>query len=351
MNTRLLLIALAAATTLAASAGATSYKYVTVDAPATANLLGTVVTGINNGGSAAGYYVVGGDPSQGQAPQNYHAFTVNSDGSGFTDIDRPGYWQTGAAGINDGGAIVGVSVSYTGVGTGFLRAADGSFTDINPTTLSSVYSEAVGINNAGAVVGYFTNTLPPSLDQIQAYSHGFIFDAGSYTQLDVPVGVGFGTELDSINSFGVIGGSYLDYSFAPHAFVYDLTSATFSYLGATGLSATPSSLPTQIGQINDAFAFPASVVSYDPASPVGFDATSFIVSGGMITPFGVPGADTTSGFGLNLSGRTTGFYVEGNAIHGFIATPAPEPATWALMLAGFGAIGWSSRRRRSVAVA
>lgn len=351
MNARMILIALATATCLAASAGATSYNYVTVDAPGTPNLLGTVVTGINNGGSATGYYVVGGDPSQGQAPQNYHAFTVNSDGSGFANIDRPGYWQTGASGINDSGSIVGVSVSYTGIGTGFLRAADGSLTDINPTTLSSVYSEAIGINNAGAVVGYFTNTLPPSLDQIQAYSHGFIYSGGTYSQLDVPVAAGFGTELDSINSYGVIGGSYLDYSFAPHAFVYDLTSATFAYLGATGLSASPSSLPTQIGQLNDAFAFPASVVSYDPTSPVGFDAVSFIVLGGTITPFGVPGADTTSGFGLNLSGQTTGFYVEGQSVHGFIANPVPEPASWALMLAGFGTIGWSSRRRKALAIA
>lgn len=346
MKMRHYAIAFAAAAGLAASAQATSYKYVTVDAMAP-NVLGTVVTGINDGSLATGYYVVAGNVAAGEAPQNYHAFTVNADGSGFSSIDRAGYWQTGASGINNAGSVVGVSVSYGGVGTGFLRAADGSFTDIDPTSLNSVYSEAIGINNAGAIVGYFTTVVPPSLDQIQAYSHGFIYSNGTYSQLDVPVGVGFGTQLDSINSFGVIAGSYLDYGFAPHAFVYDLTSATFSYLDVTGLSATPSSLPTQIGQLNDAFAFPVSIVSYDPTSPVGFDATSFIASAGTITPFAVPGADTTSGFGLNLAGQTTGLYVVGNAVHGFIATPTPEPASWALMLAGFGAIGWSSRRRQA----
>jgi hypothetical protein len=348
---RTLALAAIVAAGVAGTADATSYTYVTIDAPAAPNLLGTVVTSINDAGLAAGYYVLGGDVSQGEAPQNYHAFTVNADGTGFTNIDRAGYWQSGAAGINNAGAIVGVSVSYTGIGTGFLRAADGSFTDIDPVSLNSVYSEAVGINNAGAIVGYYTDILPPSLDQIQAYSHGYVYSGGSYSQLDIPVGIGFGTQLNSINSFGVITGSYLDYGFVPHAFIYDLTSATFSYLDASGLSPTPSALPTQIGQLNDAFAFPVSVVSYNPMSPVGFDATSFISSAGTLSPLAVPGAATTSGFGLNLRGQATGFYVDGMAVHGFIASPTPEPASWAMMIVGFGAIGWSSRRRMKRLVA
>lgn len=38
-------------------------------------------------------------------------------------------------------------------------------------------------------------------------------------------------------------------------------------------------------------------------------------------------------------------------IGGFGNTPAiPEPATWAMMLAGFGAVGYAMRRRRNVAI-
>ncbi|HWJ59374.1 MAG TPA: PEPxxWA-CTERM sorting domain-containing protein [Sphingomicrobium sp.] len=32
-------------------------------------------------------------------------------------------------------------------------------------------------------------------------------------------------------------------------------------------------------------------------------------------------------------------------MRGFLAA-VPEPATWAMMLIGFGAMGWSIRRRR-----
>lgn len=45
------------------------------------------------------------------------------------------------------------------------------------------------------------------------------------------------------------------------------------------------------------------------------------------------------------------FTVQGNQITSFSASalvaPVPEPGTWALMLLGFGAIGYSLRRRRS----
>jgi hypothetical protein len=349
MKMHLLVLAFAAGATSAA--GAASYTYVTVDGPATPTLLGTVVTGINDAGQAAGYYVLGGT-QPGDAPQNYHAFTVNADGSGFTTLDRPDYWQTGFAGINNSGSIVGVSVSFAGVGTGFVRAADGTFTDINPTSLHSVYSEAVGINNAGAIVGYYTDVLPPSLDAIQAYSHGYVYSGGSYTKIDVPAAIGFGTQLNSINSFDIITGSYLDNAFgAPHAFLYSLAGGNFTYIDQTGYTAAPSLLPTQIGQINDDIRFPVSIVAPDPTSPVGFDATTYIASFGQAEPFAVPGADTTSGFGLNLKGQVTGFYTDGLAIHGFIATPTPEPATWATMLIGFGAMGFASRRRKAVVAA
>lgn len=47
---------------------------------------------------------------------------------------------------------------------------------------------------------------------------------------------------------------------------------------------------------------------------------------------------------------TNGKGVSNAAIYGYGA-PVPEPATWAMMLLGFGGIGWSMRRRRQPALA
>jgi hypothetical protein len=41
----------------------------------------------------------------------------------------------------------------------------------------------------------------------------------------------------------------------------------------------------------------------------------------------------------------------GGEIRGFLVAVVPEPASWALMLVGFGAIGWSIRHRRRSSLA
>lgn len=54
-------------------------------------------------------------------------------------------------------------------------------------------------------------------------------------------------------------------------------------------------------------------------------------------------ADPTVVGGMQLtSNGTNAFEIDNIAIN-----PVPEPATWAMMLFGFGAVGYSMRRRRN----
>jgi hypothetical protein len=91
---------------------------------------------------------------------------------------------------------------------------------------------------------------------------------------------------------------------------------------------------------------------------------AFITGTGILSPINLladPGnTDLTELYTLADLGLTAGNFtltVEGtrgdsSTIGGHVdATAVPEPATWALMLLGFGGIGWQLRRRRSQVLA
>lgn len=90
---------------------------------------------------------------------------------------------------------------------------------------------------------------------------------------------------------------------------------------------------------------------------ISFDLSSIYNSSANADPL-TGGTLMFSGLGtINFSGydATPGvftFTAQGNQISSFsaaaISAPVPEPGTWALMLLGFGAVGYSLRRRRSV---
>src|SRR6185437_5436312 len=65
-----------------------------------------------------------------------------------------------------------------------------------------------------------------------------------------------------------------------------------------------------------------------------------------LVTFSFTGSDVTSVSYLRLSSSVNAFEIDNLAIN-----PVPEPATWALMLLGFGGIGLAMRRRRKPALA
>jgi hypothetical protein len=95
--------------------------------------------------------------------------------------------------------------------------------------------------------------------------------------------------------------------------------------------------------------FDGITYTYDPVATGDLD-TTFIhaVIGGLITTGGPTILSFSSG-GL----RSIDSFVDNIVLTGPDAVPqgVPEPATWAMMLLGFGALGTAMRRRRSAALA
>jgi hypothetical protein len=335
--------AAAVALALAGQAQA-SWTFVTVDAPADPALFGTVVTDVNNHGQTSGYYVdlaPTGDPSNPFA-QVFHAFTGSADGTVFTGIDRPGFSQNGASGINNAGDIVGVSGQTGGSGAGYLRSAGGSFSDVDPASqgLPAVYSEAIAVSDAGTVTGYFATAQLPDGSPDPTSVHGYIYQGGAFSQFDVPSSLGFATQLGKINSSGVMIGGYVDLSGNSRGFIY-----------TPGLGISTPVIPggaasSEIGSINDAGDYVASGLTDTFASPIGYVAQGFVFKAGGFHPIHAPGAFSTEPLGINAQGQVSGLYIDPFGIHGFIANPVPEPGAWAMMLTGFAGLGMAMRSRR-----
>ena len=111
------------------------------------------------------------------------------------------------------------------------------------------------------------------------------------------------------------GANYLDLNFS---------NATFSFDGAGGS---------------------ASLISTDPANPIAY-ASSFLT---------LPAFDFKN-FSLSFTGLTPPFQVAANGFGqafnaniagSFAGSAVPEPANWALLLTGFGLVGWNARWRQA----
>jgi hypothetical protein len=119
------------------------------------------------------------------------------------------------------------------------------------------------------------------------------------------------------------------------------TGGFFGYSG-TGLSVSGSNLLYDFG-------------SAGPANPdVALNITDS--SGASYLCFQENACTTSSGGNVSISLNNSGNYIQPESGVQVIATSAgnsalPEPATWAMMLLGFGAIGLAIRRTRTQAIA
>src|SRR5262249_35421910 len=119
-----------------------------------------------------------------------------------------------AQGISDGGQIVGFFTGYSG----FLDNA-GTFTTLDdPQGIGNTFAQ--GINGSGKIVGdYYSG----------GAVHGLTYSGSTCTNIDEPSAVaqaGYGTVLRSINDSGEIVGYFSDSNKVWHGFLYDGTKFT-----------------------------------------------------------------------------------------------------------------------------
>jgi probable HAF family extracellular repeat protein len=219
----------------------------------------------------------------------------------FTTLDDPSASKgtTEASGINDAGQIVGTFSDSKGT-HGFI-VSNGIFTTLDdPAATFGTF--AAGINNSGTVVGSFSDA--------GFTFEGFIKSSGGYTTLDDPLATG-DTVLQGINASGVIVGSYGNRS-GEHGFIYNPNGATF-----TTLDDPAATFGTFAQGINDSGMV---VGSYDAGDC--FHGFIYNPSAGTYTTLDNPLAATTHGtmpMGINNAGQIVGVYEDSSGIqHGFL---------------------------------
>ena len=149
------------------------------------------------------------------------------------------------------------------------------------------------VNDHGAIVGNYLQT------QLGPY-HGFLYAGGVYTTIDDPAGTTFPY---GINNSGVISGLIEVGQTETEGFIYENGVFTaFNYPGTNGGTSG-----FGINNNNEI------VGSYSTGG-----STGFLDNNGSFSSFSYPGADDTYPFGINDSGKISGFYSTSTAPFSFV---------------------------------
>ncbi len=141
-------------------------------------------------------------------------------------------------------------------------------------------------------------------------AHGYLLSGGAFTTIDFP-GAGSTTNVFGINDASQIVGSYGPAG-AQHGFL--LSEAVFSTIDFPGANSTILWGINNAGQI------------------VG---NGFVFKDGTFEIIQFPGALSTSPMGINDAGQIVGSYIGSDFhVHGFLATPVPEPGSLGLLVLG-----------------
>jgi len=224
----------------------------------------------------------------------------------FARFDVPGAeGYTSINGINASGERAGIYFAG-GRFYGYFWS-HGVVTTLDPP--DSTFSLAASINGKGQVVGFWRKGTEPR--------HGYVWDDGIFTPVDVPGAGPRGTWPSGINDRGQIVGAYYDQDGNQHGFL--LSRGIYTTLDVTGSEGGF----TFAQSINNAGLI---VGLYGKAE--GPDH-GFVLSDKGYTTIDVPGASWTNIYSVNAMGDIVGAFEDENGVHGFRGTPAgrlePDP--------------------------
>jgi len=218
-----------------------------------------------------------------------------------TIIDPANPTFTEALGINNSGTVVGYGNASTP--NGFVLTPPSTFTRQNFPGADGG-TQVHGIDSAGHTVGSSTTSGSTS---------GFYQSGGAFTAVNQP-GTVF-NQLLGINQAGTTAAGYAsstDTSGATgqHAYTYNISGQTF-----TPVSSLPTNTNSQATGVNNS----GMIVGFYQLLSGKYSA--FTDVGGTITSFLVPGSQSTQALGVNDLGQIVGDYVDSSGtMFGFLDT-------------------------------
>jgi hypothetical protein len=320
-------------------AQATTYNFYTINGPPGA--LDTVVSQIAPDGSlAVGTSFFGGSFQNFTVSLATTPPTVTLITAGLQSEDQ-------LYGVNDAGVVVGTLGNSNGVAlfplTGSLSGSSVVGRTVQPLPTGTDKTAFLGgVNDSGIAVGDRSN-LFSGLPYIE---HGVVFDVGTATYSNitadaVPASSGFDMlgDLSGINDNGIAVGTYGNIFLAEHAYIYDTQTQTPTLVPDPNAAA----VFTELSAINDSG---VAAGTWDDASGNAYGILyNTLTDSYTDTSLSFPNIALASIDGIDNRGDLSGAYFGANGdLFGFVALAVPETPTWAMLIAGFAALGVAGAR-------
>jgi probable HAF family extracellular repeat protein len=233
-----------------------------------------------------------------------------------TDLGTFGGVFSSALGINNSGQIVGYYSSPDGLNHAFLYS-DGNMTGLGPFGAEAI-SVATAINDSGMIVG-------EASDSFTVPSHAFLYSNGVMSDIS-PFG-NSESYAEGINNRGQVVGEFLTADGAAfHAFLY--SNGVFTDLGSAGSPESVASAINDRGQVVGTTFVPFEDVCFDSDTGEPFPCTNykphaFLYENGVMTDLNTllrPGSgwELTWALDINNKGQIVGYGLFDGKSHAFL---------------------------------